>query len=92
MKREILSFIKRWIIIIFFIILPVSYFSRKLFLLLNATYVEKVLQKNIIILSAENEVLKERINEYRKGTLVEARARDDLGMIKKGEKVYFLKP
>ncbi|MGQ9816443.1 MAG: FtsB family cell division protein [bacterium] len=92
MKREILSFIKRWIIIIFFIILPVSYFSRKLFLLLNATYVEKVLQKNIIILSAENEVLKERINEYRKGTLIEARARDDLGMIKKGEKVYFLKP
>ncbi|MGQ9701119.1 MAG: FtsB family cell division protein [bacterium] len=92
MKREILSFIKRWIIIIFFIILPVSYLSRKLFLLLNATYVEKVLQKNIIILSAENEVLKERINEYRKGTLVEARARDDLGMIKKGEKVYFLKP
>ncbi|MGQ9464104.1 MAG: FtsB family cell division protein [bacterium] len=92
MKREILSFIKRWIIIIFFIILPVSYISRKLFLLLNATYVEKVLQKNIIILSAENEVLKERINEYRKGTLVEARARDDLGMIKKGEKVYFLKP
>ena len=51
-----------------------------------------MLQKNIIILSAENEVLRQRISEYRKGTLIEARARDDLGMIKKGEKVYFLKP
>lgn len=75
-----------------FIIIPVSYIGNKLFLLLNASYAEKTLQKNIIILSAENEVLRQRISEYRKGTLIEARARDDLGMIKKGEKVYFLKP
>lgn len=92
MKREILSFIKRSVIIILFIIIPVLYIGNKLFLLLNASYAEKMLQKNIIILSAENEVLRQRISEYRKGTLIEARARDDLGMIKKGEKVYFLKP
>lgn len=92
MKREILSFIKRSVIIILFIIIPVLYIGNKLFLLLNASYAEKTLQKNIIILSAENEVLRQRISEYRKGTLIEARARDDLGMIKKGEKVYFLKP
>lgn len=92
MKREILLFIKRWIIIIFFIILPISYISRKLFFLFNANYTEKVLQKSIIILSAENELLKKRIDDYRRGTLIEARARDDLGMIKKGEKVYFIKP
>lgn len=92
MKREILSLIKRLVIIILFIIIPVLYIGNKLFLLLNASYAEKTLQKNIIILSAENEVLRQRISEYRKGTLIEARARDDLGMIKKGEKVYFLKP
>lgn len=91
MKREILFFIKRWIIIIFFIILPIFYIGRKLFLLLNANYTERILQKSIIILSAENELLKKRIDDYRRGTLVEARARDDLGMIKKGEKVYFIK-
>ncbi len=91
MKREILFFIKRWIIIIFFIILPISYIGRKLFLLLNANYTEKVLQKSIIIFSAENELLKKRIDDYRRGTLIEARARDELGMIKKGEKVYFIK-
>lgn len=92
MKREILFFIKRWIIIIFLVILPFIYIGRKLFLLLNANYTEKVLQKNIIILTAENEVLRKRIDDYQKGLLVETRARDELGMIKKGEKVYFIKP
>jgi len=91
MKKEILFFIKRWTLIIFFIILPILYISRKLFLLINAYHTEKILQKSIIVLSAENEVLKKRIDDYRIGLLVEARARDDLGMIKKDEKVYFLK-
>lgn len=61
-------------------------------MLLNASYSEKILQKSIIILSAENEVLKKRIDDYQRGRLLEARARDDLGMIKKGERVYFIKP
>ena len=44
-----------------------------------------------MILKAENEVLQERIDAYKKGILLEARARDNLGMIKKGEKVYLIK-
>lgn len=91
MKREFFSLIKRWVMIIIFILLPVSYFGRKIFLLVNAYHTEKTLKKNIIILEAENELLKKRIDEYKRGTLVEPKARDDLGMIKKGEKIYIIK-
>ncbi|MGB9719917.1 MAG: FtsB family cell division protein [bacterium] len=91
MKRKIFSSLKRWILVIVFIFIPLFYFGRKLFLLVNALHTEKVLQKQILILSAENELLKKRIDDYRRGLFVETRARDDLGMIKKGEKVYFLK-
>jgi cell division protein FtsB len=53
---------------------------------------ENNLKKHIIITQAENEALRSRISEYRRGTLIEAKARDELGMIKKGEKVYLLSP
>ncbi|MEO0184198.1 MAG: septum formation initiator family protein [candidate division WOR-3 bacterium] len=91
MKREILSSLKRWILLVVFVLIPLLYFGRKLFLLINAFHTERILQKQILILSAENELLKKRIDDYRRGLFVETRARDDLGMIKKGEKVYFLK-
>ncbi len=91
MKREILSLLTRWLFIIFLVILPLAYIGRKVFLLLNACYAEKSMCKQILILSAENELLKKRIDEYRIGSLLEAKARDDLGMIKPGEKVYFLR-
>ncbi|MEO0124082.1 MAG: septum formation initiator family protein [candidate division WOR-3 bacterium] len=91
MKKAFLSIIKRWLIIIIFILLPLSYLSRKIFLLASAYHREKILKKNIIILEAENELLKRRIVDYKKGTLIETKARDDLGMIKKGEKIYIIK-
>jgi cell division protein FtsB len=47
-------------------------------------------KKGILILRAENEVLIDRINQYERGTLLEAKARDDLGMIKPGEEIYLV--
>lgn len=51
---------------------------------------ETVLKKQILILEAENEMLKDRINEYKRGVLLEAKARDDLGMMRSGEKIYLV--
>lgn len=79
------------LIILFIAIIPSLYLGKKLY-----RYVSLILQvqrgkKEVMILKAENEVLQERIDAYKKGILLEARARDDLGMIKKGEKVYLIK-
>jgi cell division protein FtsB len=41
-------------------------------------------------MEVENDALKNRIEEYKRGSVVEAKARDDLGMIKKGEKIYII--
>ena len=49
-----------------------------------------MLKKQILILEAENEMLKDRINEYKRGVLLEAKARDDLGMMRSGEKIYLV--
>ncbi len=49
------------------------------------------MKKEILILTAENEAMRKRIEEYRKGKTMEAKARDDLGMIKKGERIYIIK-
>jgi cell division protein FtsB len=51
---------------------------------------ELKMENEILIRQAENEVLRDRINEYRRGIVLEAKARDELGMIKKGEKVYLV--
>ncbi|MEO0094441.1 MAG: septum formation initiator family protein [candidate division WOR-3 bacterium] len=81
----------RWITIIFFIFLPSLYIGRKIFLLFNIYSTEQTLKRELIILNAENELLKRRINDYKKGTLIESKARDELGMIRKGEKIYIIK-
>ena len=47
--------------------------------------------RSILILEAEKEAIRRRIEEYKKGTVLEAKARDDLGMIKEGEKVFLIK-
>ncbi len=49
------------------------------------------MKKEILILTAENEVMERRIEEYRKGKTIEAKVRDDLGMIKEGERIYIIK-
>ena len=51
---------------------------------------ENRLKGEILILESEHEVIRHRIKEYKRGTVLEATARDDLGMIKKGEKVYLI--
>ena len=58
--------------------------------MVNSIHEENMLRKQILILQAENEMLKSRINEYRRSVLLEVKARDDLGMIRRGEKVYLI--
>lgn len=70
--------------------IPFFYLSRRVYKFLYATQYEKNLKKEILVLEAENEALRNRIDEYRKGNLLEAKARDDLGMIKKNEKIYLI--
>ena len=48
------------------------------------------MEREILIRQAENEVLRARINDYKRGSVLEAKARDDLGMIKNGEQVYLV--
>lgn len=77
--------------LIVLIFVPLLYFSKRTYRLISSLREESNLKKNILILSAENQVLKLRIDEYKKGIILETKARDDLGMIKKGEKVYLIK-
>lgn len=58
--------------------------------MVKSIHEESMLKKHILILEAENEMLKNRINEYKRGMLLEVKARDDLGMIRRGEKVYLI--
>ena len=80
----------RFIILIIIILLPLIYFGRRMYRYVTAVRSEHRMRKGILILRAENEVLIDRINQYRRGTLLEAKARDDLGMIKKGEKIFLV--
>lgn len=70
---------------------PLLYLGRRVYRFVDAIFDEKNLKKQRVILRAENDVLKQRINEYKKGGLIETRAREDLGMIKKGEKIYLIR-
>lgn len=82
---------RTWIIIILIIVaLPLIYFGRRVYHYVTAVHEEHRLRKGILVLRAENEVLTDRINQYRRGTLLEAKARDDLGMIKKEEKIFLV--
>jgi cell division protein FtsB len=76
--------------IIIILVLPLVYFGRRVYRYVSAVHEEHALQKRILILRAENEVLIDRINQYKRGTLLEAKARDDLGMIKPGEEIYLV--
>jgi len=80
----------RLIILLIIIALPLIYFGRRMYRYISAVYEERRLRKGILILRAENEVLVDRINQYRRGTLLETKARDDLGMIKNGEKIFLV--
>jgi len=89
-SRRRLSKKGRWIIVLLIVALPLFYFSRRVYKLVSSIQEENNLKKEIIILKAENEVMQNRINEYKRRNILEAKARDDLGMIKKGEKVYLV--
>jgi cell division protein FtsB len=82
---------KQWIVFLLIVAIPLFYFSRRAYTLIAAVREEKSLKKEILILKAKNEVLRNRISEYNRGNLLEAKARDELGMIKKGEKVYLIR-
>jgi cell division protein FtsB len=90
-KRELRRRFKvRWIIIFLVIAIPLFYLGRKVYAFVHSRQYEANLKKEIIIIEAENEILQNRIEEYKKGNLLEAKARDELGMIKKDEKIYII--
>jgi cell division protein FtsB len=80
----------RLIIILALVALPLFYFGRRVYHFIGAIREEHSLKKGILILRAENEVLVDRINQYKRSNLLEAKARDDLGMIRDSEKVYLV--
>jgi cell division protein FtsB len=80
----------RWIIILLIVAIPLFYFSKRIYKFVSSTRQENSLKREIIILKAESQVIRNRINEYKRGNHLEATARDVLGMIKKGEKIYLV--
>ncbi|MGB3340412.1 MAG: septum formation initiator family protein [bacterium] len=90
-RRKRTSRKKRWMIFLLIAAIPLFYFGRRAYKLVVAVHEEKSLKQEILILKAKNEVLRNRISEYKRGNLLEAKARDELGMIKKGEKVYLIR-
>ena len=88
--RRRLSKKGRWIIFLLIIVVPLFYLSRRVFILVKSIHEENMLKKQILIMEAEKEIMQSRINEYKRGILLEVKARDDLGMIKEGEKVYLI--
>lgn len=84
---------KRYRLLIFALLLavPLLYMGRRVYRFAGAVFEEKNLDKKRIVLRAENDLLQQRINEYKKGGLIETKAREDLGMIKKGEKIYLIR-
>jgi cell division protein FtsB len=81
----------RWLILAVLLAVPLLYLGRRVYRFADAILEERNLNKQRIILRAENDVLKQRIDEYKKGGLIETKAREDLGMIKKGEKIYLIR-
>jgi len=81
----------RLIILALAILLPLLFAGPRYYRLINSRREEVRLKQTLLILEAEKEAVRRRIDDYKKGTLLEAKARDDLGMIKKGEKVYLIK-
>jgi len=81
----------RIIILLVILAVPLFYLGKRVYKFADAVLEEKDLEKNRIVLRAENDILMLRLDEYRKGNLTETRAREDLGMIREGEKVYLLR-
>jgi len=84
---------KRFRLLIFALLLavPLLYMGRRVYRFAGAVFEAKDLDKKRIVLRAENDLLRQRIDEYKKGSLIETKAREDLGMIKKGEKIYLIR-
>ena len=80
----------RTIVILALLAIPLFYLGRRIYKHADAMFKESNLKKETIILKAENDVLKQRIDEYKKGNLIETKAREDLGMIRKDEKIYLI--
>ncbi len=79
-----------WIILLIIVCLPLVYFGRRFHKFINMRHEVLNARREVIVLEAELEVIRSRIKEYRRGNLVEAKARDDLGMMRKGEKIYLI--
>ncbi|UCD19089.1 MAG: septum formation initiator family protein [candidate division WOR-3 bacterium] len=92
MKRRRKRAKKRYGIIAMIIILsvPLFYLGRRVYKFAGVLLEEKELEKKKIVLQAENDVMMLRVEEYRKGVLTETKAREDLGMIREGEKVFLV--
>lgn len=80
----------RLIILALVILLPIIFAGPRYYRLINSRREEVRLKRLLLIYEAEKEAIRRRIDDYKKGTVLEAKARDDLGMIKKGEKVYLI--
>ncbi|UCF71268.1 MAG: septum formation initiator family protein [candidate division WOR-3 bacterium] len=78
------------IAIIVILSVPVFYLGKRVYKFAGALLEERELEKKKIVLQAENDVMMLRIEEYRKGGLTETKAREDLGMIREGEKVFLV--
>jgi cell division protein FtsB len=78
------------ILVLAMLAIPMFYLGKRVYKFADASLKEKELGKRKIVLQAENDVLKLRFEEYRKGSLTETKAREDLGMIREGEKVYLV--
>ena len=81
----------RLFVVLAILAIPLFYLGKRVYRFADRLFEEKRLKKEIVILQGESEVLKQRIDEYKKGNLIETRAREDLGMIKEGEKVYLIR-
>ncbi len=81
----------RIILILVVIAIPLFYLGRRVYTFCDAVLEERNLERQRTVLRAENDVMKMRIDEYRQGTLVETKAREELGMIREGEKVYLVR-
>jgi len=67
--------------------IPLIYLGKRIYKLIDARQQENSIKREMFTTEAENEVLQNRIDEYKKGNLLEAKARDELGMIKENEKI-----
>ena len=90
-RRRRVSRKKWWIVFLLVAAIPLFYFSRRAYRLISSIHEVNTLKKEILILKAKDEVLRNRLGEYKRGNLVETKARDELGMIRKGEKVYLIR-